>query len=100
MILTPIKRFFRPNLNSPDSQTQYFSVVLWIFPLIVPFLIIIFKYILQGWYWGLMDDSLVLQAGPGMYKIFSKFFSAMFNFGQFRPMLALHVSIFYSLFEL
>lgn len=98
-MLSQIKSFFQPKPAELDPLAKFISAALWVFPLIVPFLIIIFKYLLQGWYWGLMDDSLILQQGPGMYSIISAFFRSMFHFGQFRPMLALHVGIFYSLFD-
>lgn len=72
---------------------------LWIFVFLLPILTIILSFILQHWDWGLMDDVTILNSGSGIVSRFWSYFKATLQFGQFKPLFPLHVSIFYSIFE-
>lgn len=91
--------YFQQKVKGGGDQASHLSSFLWIFPFLVPFLAIILSYLLQRWSWGLMDDALILSSGSGVVDRTCTFFNVMLQFGQFRPMLALHAGFFYTLFE-
>ena len=46
-----------------EGTKKQYNHWLWIFPAIVPLLVIINSYFLDIWYWGLMDDHAILSTG-------------------------------------
>lgn len=80
------------------AERDAFGLV-WLFAVIAPLLTILFNYIFQKWWWGLMDDLAILNSGAGIIDRFRSYYVGLCAWGVFRPLYVLHSSVAYTLFE-
>ena len=73
--------------------------LLWTVPVIVPLGTILLSFYLQEWYWGLMDDTGLLQSGTNISERFVNYLAALVAFGHYNPTSALRSAVTYTWFE-
>lgn len=82
-----------------DDGNNGVSLMLWVFPFLLPVLTIIFSFLLQRWDWGFMNDLTILNSGKCILERFVARINHVMAFGEFTPTSALHSAIYYSIFE-
>ena len=84
--------------GTAQAKQDAFGLV-WLFAVIAPLLTVLFNYVFQKWYWGLMDDLAILDSGTGIIDRFWSYYAGLCTWGVFRPLYVLHSSVTYTLFE-
>ncbi|MBF0331760.1 MAG: hypothetical protein HQL17_07460 [Candidatus Omnitrophica bacterium] len=77
----------------------YENSKLWLIPVVLPLLLIIFSYALTEWSWGLMDDLTLLSVPGSVWDRTKIIFQLYFNFGEMKWTHALHCAVFYKVFS-